>query len=146
MTSTTSVIVQAGAGGLPLLRTADSIVHQRRRPADVWLVEAAPHGSTPLAESVAARLRASLVPAGAKPGVSMNRAVRGTASELMGACLSGPTATLNGFACPRSSDVNGIAIDRCGRLLAIWPAQSGEAKGTYVSQQTRGPRLRSRAC
>jgi len=71
---------------------------------------------------------------------------RGTASELMGACLSGPTATLNGFACPRSSDVNGIAIDRCGRLLAIWPAQSGEAKGTYVSQQTRGPRLRSRAC
>jgi hypothetical protein len=71
---------------------------------------------------------------------------RGTASELMGACLSGPTATLNGFACDRSTDVNGIAIDQCGRVLAIWPAQSGAAQGTYTSQQTSGPRLRSRAC
>jgi hypothetical protein len=71
---------------------------------------------------------------------------RGTASELMGACSSGPTATLNGFACGRSSDVNGIAIDACGRVIAIWPAQSGAATGTYVSQQTKGPRLRNRRC
>jgi hypothetical protein len=70
----------------------------------------------------------------------------GTASELMGACLAGPTATLNGFACGRSTDVNGIAIDECGRLLAIWPAQSGDAQGTYTSQQTSGPRLRHRSC
>lgn len=39
---------------------------------------------------------------------------KGTTSELMGACLSGPTATLNGFACGRSTDVNGIAMDSCG--------------------------------
>jgi hypothetical protein len=71
---------------------------------------------------------------------------RGTASSLMGACLDGPTATLNGFACDRSTDVNGIAVDPCGRLLAIWPAQSGDARGTYVSQQTKGPRLRTKRC
>ena len=39
---------------------------------------------------------------------------KGTASELMGACLDGPTATLNGFACGRSADVYGIALDPCG--------------------------------
>jgi hypothetical protein len=71
---------------------------------------------------------------------------RGTASQLMGACLSGPEATLNGFACDRSSDVNGLTADACGRVLAIWPAQAGDAKGTYVSQQSGGPRLRARRC
>jgi hypothetical protein len=71
---------------------------------------------------------------------------KGTATELMGACLSGATSVLSGFACNRSSDVNGITIDRCGRVIAAWPAQSGDARGTYVSQQTGGPRLRSRAC
>jgi hypothetical protein len=70
----------------------------------------------------------------------------GTASELMGACLSGPSATLNGFACGRSTDVNGLTVDACGRVLAIWPSQSGAATGTYTSQQTKGPRLRRRAC
>ena len=71
---------------------------------------------------------------------------KGTASELMGACLSGPQATLNGFACGRSTDVNGLAIDSCGRMLAIWPSQSGSAQGTYTSQQTSGTRLRSTVC
>jgi hypothetical protein len=71
---------------------------------------------------------------------------RGTASELMGACLSGTTAVLSGFTCDRSTDVNGIAMDRCGRVIAVWPAQTGGEKGTYASQQTGGPRLRSRDC
>ncbi len=50
---------------------------------------------------------------------------KGTASQLMGACNMGRTATLNGFACGCSTDVNGIALDACGRLLATWPAQAG---------------------
>jgi hypothetical protein len=63
-----------------------------------------------------------------------------TASELMGACMQGSQATLNGFACDRSTDVNGIALDSCGRLLVVWPAQANRpTDATYVSQQTGGP-------
>jgi hypothetical protein len=71
---------------------------------------------------------------------------KGTASELMGACMQGTQATLNGFACGRSTDVNGIAADSCGNLLVTFPAQAGEGAGTYVSQQTGGTRLRSGVC
>jgi hypothetical protein len=72
---------------------------------------------------------------------------KGTASELMGACMQGTQATLNGFVCDRSTDVNGIAIDSCGNLLVTYPAQaSGSPDVTYVSQQTSGTRLRSGAC
>jgi hypothetical protein len=72
---------------------------------------------------------------------------KGTASELMGACLQGTTATLNGFACSRSTDVNGIADDACGNLVVAFPAQAGlPTDATYVSQQTAGPRIRSGVC
>ena len=69
-------------------------------------------------------------------------AEKGTASELMGACNQGPTATLNGFACGRSADVYGIATDACGRMVLTWPALDG----TYASQQVDGTRLRSGVC
>ena len=73
---------------------------------------------------------------------------KGTASELMGACMQGTTATLNGFACGRSTDVNGIAMDSCGRMLLTWPAQAGlkETDATYASMQTSGDRLRTTVC
>jgi hypothetical protein len=71
---------------------------------------------------------------------------KGTASQLMGACMQGTTATLNGFACGRSTDVNGIAMDSCGNLLVTFPAQTSDQPGTYVSQQTSGTRLRSGVC
>jgi hypothetical protein len=72
---------------------------------------------------------------------------KGTASELMGACMQGQQATLNGFACGRSTDVNGIAIDSCGNLLVTFPAQASlPTDATYVSQQTAGTRLRSAVC
>ena len=63
-----------------------------------------------------------------------------TASDLMGACMQGQQATLNGFVCDRSTDVNGIAIDKCGRLLVVWPAQIKDG-ATYVSTQVDGPTL-----
>ena len=67
------------------------------------------------------------------------------ASALMGACMQGETATLNGFVCGRAADVYGIALDRCGSLLVTWPAQASIKKtdGTYVSQQVGGPRILS---
>lgn len=72
---------------------------------------------------------------------------KGTASELMGACMQGTTATLNGFACSRSTDVNGIAVDNCGGLVVTYPAQaSGSPDVTYASQQVGGTRLRSGVC
>jgi hypothetical protein len=65
-----------------------------------------------------------------------------TASALMGACKQGQQATLNGFACGRSADVFGIAIDKCGNLITTWPAQARlQSDGTYVSTQTSGPNL-----
>lgn len=65
-----------------------------------------------------------------------------TASQLMGACMQGQQATLNGFACGRAADVYGIALDKCGGLVVTWPAQAGlPTDGTYVSQQTGGANL-----
>jgi hypothetical protein len=65
-----------------------------------------------------------------------------SASELMGACLDGQAATLNGFYCGRAADVYGVALDACGRLVVTWPAQAGrQTDGTYVAQQTAGPTL-----
>src|SRR4051812_1060603 len=65
-----------------------------------------------------------------------------TASELMGACMQGQQATLNGFACDRAADVYGIALDKCGGLVLTWPAQAQQpTDGTYVSQQIGGPTL-----
>jgi LPXTG-motif cell wall-anchored protein len=65
-----------------------------------------------------------------------------SASELMGACMQGQQATLNGFVCGRAADVYGIALDRCGGLVTTWPAQANlKSDGTYVSQQIGGPTL-----
>jgi hypothetical protein len=97
--------------------------------------------SAQVLDALAARPHVTTVP------LSPVQVEKGTASELMGACLNGATSTLNGFACGRSTDVNGIAIDPCGRLLVTWPAQAGLATdATYASQQTSGPRLRSTVC
>ena len=72
---------------------------------------------------------------------------KGTASQLMGACMQGTQATLNGFACGRSTDVNGIAADSCGNLLVTFPSQAaGSPDVTYMSQQVSGTRLRTGVC
>jgi hypothetical protein len=62
------------------------------------------------------------------------------ASIMMGACASpGPLQGVqNGFACGRSTDVWGVALDRAGRFLVTWPGD-GPTAGTYVSMQTSGP-------
>jgi hypothetical protein len=73
---------------------------------------------------------------------------RGTASALMGACMTGPRATLNGFFCSRAADVFGVALDSCGGVLVTWPAQEGIQElttpltdTTFVAQQTGGSRV-----
>jgi LPXTG-motif cell wall-anchored protein len=75
-----------------------------------------------------------------------------TASEMMGACGSGPAAGVeNGFNCNRSTDVWGIALDAHCRAVFTWPVQSDgsegatkqakSTQGTYVAEQTGGPTL-----
>ncbi|HVB27630.1 MAG TPA: hypothetical protein VNE21_06945, partial [Mycobacteriales bacterium] len=106
-------------------------------PATIWYSDAAQVLDGLSARPLITRVQLSAVPV-----------ERGTASSLMGACLSGPAATLNGFTCGRSADVYGIALDGCGRLVVTWPAQAGFAgtDGTYVSQQTGGPTLLATRC
>jgi BNR repeat-like domain len=78
--------------------------------------------------------------------VSSIPAYTGTASELMGACGSGPAAGIeNGFACGRSTDVWGIALDKNCHVHVAWPAVVNKAPhasaGTYVSSQVGGQPL-----
>jgi hypothetical protein len=73
-----------------------------------------------------------------------------TASEMMGACGSGPAAGVeNGTACNRSTDVWGITLDLNCKVTVIWPVVGGANgppappnstanDGTYVSSQTDG--------
>ncbi len=74
-----------------------------------------------------------------------------TASEMMGACGSGPAAGVeNGLACNRSTDVWGIALDNHCQLEVTWPAVGGTKgppdppnstanAGTYEATQSLGP-------
>jgi len=74
-----------------------------------------------------------------------NPTYTGTASELMGAC-SGNTPTAgaeNGFACNRSTDVWGFALDHQCRYMVAWPTVKNTAphndRGTFATTQTSGP-------
>ena len=73
-----------------------------------------------------------------------------TASEMMGACGTGPTAGVqNGTICPRSTDVWGIALDNQCHTVITWPVEAKggtgatpdaeSTQGTYVAVQTGGP-------
>jgi hypothetical protein len=76
----------------------------------------------------------------------------GTASQLMGACdddAQDPTQGVqNGFACNRSTDVWGVALDNECRVTVSWPvapANFNDADpanaGTWVSTQSDGTTL-----
>jgi hypothetical protein len=70
----------------------------------------------------------------------------GTAAALMAQCGSGPAKGVqNGFACDRSADVYGIALDSRGFTYVTWPAVGsagpGANGGTYVAAQTAGASL-----
>jgi hypothetical protein len=83
------------------------------------------------------------------PPVAPKAAYAGwTASQMMGACGTGPAAGIeNGTVCNRSTDVWGIALDGQGRLQVAWPfapANSfgcGTCDGTFVTTQTDGPSI-----
>jgi hypothetical protein len=84
----------------------------------------------------------------AKPAFSTTRlsgipTYTGTASELMGACASGPAeGAENGFLCSRSTDVWGIALDNECRAIVTWPTVKNDAPGsdpgTFAATQTKG--------
>jgi hypothetical protein len=71
-----------------------------------------------------------------------------TASQMMGACGSGAAQGVeNGFACTRSTDIWGVAVDNEGNFLVTWPGDGsefkGSHKGTFVSMQTGGTTIAS---
>jgi hypothetical protein len=86
--------------------------------------------------------------------VSAVPAWQGTASALMGICnpvggeqpfpVSDVNAALRGFACPRSSDVLGQAIDLECRPTFVWYDNDRLVQkdgGTWITEQTGGPTL-----
>jgi hypothetical protein len=71
----------------------------------------------------------------------------GTPSAMSAACGSGPLAGIQqGLTCGRFLDNYGMAVDRRGHAMVIWPAvaaaQGDATAGTYVVTQTGGPLLR----
>jgi hypothetical protein len=76
---------------------------------------------------------------------------RGTASQMMGACAPpGPVQGVqNGFACGRSTDVWGVALDRSCYLTVTWPSVSPKhdptlgvsVDATWVATQNGGAGL-----
>jgi hypothetical protein len=71
----------------------------------------------------------------------------GSPAAMAAACGSGVTAGLQqGLACGRYLDNYGMAVDRAGHAMVVWPAMAapqGDAPtGTYVVTQTGGPLLR----
>ena len=71
----------------------------------------------------------------------------GSPAEMSAACASGFTSGLQqGLVCGRFLDNYGMAVDRAGHAMVVWPAeaaaQGGASAGTYVVTQTGGPLLR----
>ncbi|HEX8102003.1 MAG TPA: sialidase family protein [Solirubrobacteraceae bacterium] len=70
-------------------------------------------------------------------------AYTGTASELMGACGEGPAEGVeNGFACTRSTDVWGVALDGRCRMTVTWPTRDNLAfakRNQTTTQKPYGP-------
>jgi len=76
-----------------------------------------------------------------------------TASQMMGACGTGPAAGVeNGTVCARSTDVWAIALDSQGRLQVSWPSANAGQFGcggtagkppctTWTTTQTDGPTI-----
>ena len=129
--------------------------------------DAQPDGSAPLWYMTAAQTLDGL---SATPHIVEHRLSRiatykWTASQMMGACGSGPTAgVMNGTTCNRSTDVWGIALDQKCRMVVSWPVQTAPragvlpplplqggsdgatpdaatTQGTYAAAQTGGPTL-----
>jgi hypothetical protein len=60
---------------------------------------------------------------------------------MSAACGTGPTSGLQqGLVCGRYLDNFGIAVDRAGRAIVVWPSHLQDA--TFVATQTAGPDVR----
>jgi hypothetical protein len=140
--SAPSVVAPFGGAGnaLPLIVAGDP-----GRVAVSWYQGQAASGGSPQWFPMAAVSTDALTTSPTWSTTQLSDVVveKGTTSELMGACMQGQQATLNGLVCGRSTDVNGIAVDPAGKVLLTWPAQAGikATDGTYASEQTGGPSL-----
>jgi len=72
----TTIVLQAGPGGRPLLQAADAVLRSRRAPVRTLIAVSATHPAPPLVDSVAARLNASILNAHDNTAGSLNAAIR----------------------------------------------------------------------
>lgn len=77
----------------------------------------------------------------AQTALSQEPTHRGSPASMSAACGTGPTSGLQqGLVCGRYLDNFGIAVDRAGRAMVVWPSQLQRA--TFVATQTAGPDVR----
>ena len=82
MTARADVIVQVGEGGRHVVRTADSLLRQRVRPASFTLIKGGGSQPTSLVSGVASRLGAIVLEGSIYPGLPLNAAVRNAAGSF----------------------------------------------------------------
>jgi len=84
----------------------------------------------------------SATPSFAFADLSAQASHLGTPAQMSASCGTGPTSGLQqGLTCGRFLDNFGIAIDRAGRAMVVWPSRA-EARGTFVATQLSGPAVR----
>lgn len=116
MISSIAVIAQVGAGGRPLLRTADSLARQRQRAADVLLVKSRLAPAPALVASIVARLDAVIVEPGSGPAAALNDAVRRTAAPYFAVVPAGYVLQ------PACLERLGALMDADAALAALAPS------------------------
>jgi len=75
MTISADVIIHAGVAGRDLIRTGDSLLHQRDQPSSIALITSEGNQEATLVAGVQSRLRARVLAGSACPGVALNAAL-----------------------------------------------------------------------
>ncbi|MBW8863110.1 MAG: hypothetical protein JF601_12210, partial [Acidobacteria bacterium] len=75
MTISADVIIQATVAGRGLIRTGDSVLHQRDQPSSIALITSKESQEATLVAAVESRLRARVLAGSACPGVALNAAL-----------------------------------------------------------------------
>jgi peptidoglycan/xylan/chitin deacetylase (PgdA/CDA1 family) len=82
MTISADVIIRAGVVGRGLIRTGDSLLHQRDQPSSIALITSEGNQETMLVAGVQSRLGARVLAGSACPGVALNTALTDTRSNF----------------------------------------------------------------
>ena len=82
MTISADVIIQTDVAGRGLIRTGDSVLHQRDQPSSIALITSKGNQESTLVAAVESRLRARVLAGTACPGVALNAALIDSSSTF----------------------------------------------------------------